>query len=411
MSLNFFEFAFLAALAFSSLTSKAIGLAWVMLVLAGVWGWVQRHKSFKQTAVVTLLKAWLLITLAALFAKTIPVVYWSDPWGERHGELRMFLGALAVYSFGSSKILERKTLSGIAYALSICSAVGLIWVIIFGRDNLSTHPIPWAGSMAMISAVLLAISLKSDFDLPHRRIWFSGGLIAVMAVLSSQSRGAYGIVLWWIVVCVHHFWARKKGLGMAASVTRTTFQRQILIAAAFLIGLVLLSQSPIFKRPMESIQQASNEISVSQQSAEKGANSSVGARIYLWRQSWAAIQESPWIGFGHDGRKEKLAQWAEMAHSTTIKGLGHVHNEYLNQWLDHGLLGLLSQLCYIFGLIWLSWKLLKTHHAAPALALAGVCFVHASSSLSNVNFAHNQYTATLSLLIGISLWMATLRPR
>lgn len=411
MPLSFFEFALPATLALTSLSTKATGLAWVLLALAGFWESTRRHPRVSPNAASLLLKAWLLITLAALAIKSLPMIYWSDPWGERHGELRLFFGALALYALGKSKRLKRETLSGIAYALSFSSVAGLIWVVVYGRENVSTHPIPWAGSMAMVSALLLALSLKSDFEWAHRRIWLTGGVVALMAVLSSQSRGAFGIVFWWLAVCAHHCWSRKQSIAMIPTFTRQRFQRSIPIAIAALIGLALLSQTPVLKRPLESIRQAASEISVSQQSAEKGANSSVGARIYLWQQSWAAIQESPWIGYGHDGRKEKLAQWAEASGSSTIKNLGHVHNEYLNQWLDHGLPGLLSQIFYILGLIWLSRRLYQSHQIPSAMAIAGICFVHTSSSISNVNFAHNQYTTMLSVLVSISLWMTTLRPR
>jgi O-antigen ligase len=411
MTRHFFQIALLAALALSSLNAKAIGLAWVLLILAGLWEWIQNHKGLRPNTSETWLKAWLWITLAALLSKTIPMVYWADPWDERHGELRLFLGALALCALARWKSLTRDTLSNIAYALSISSAVGLIWVLLYGRANLSTHPIPWAGCMAMTSALLLALSLKTDFELKHRRIWFTGGLLSLMAVLSSESRGAFGIVIWWLAVCGHHTVTRKNDAEQAPPTSRQALKRWILIMSAVLMGLALLSQSPVLKRPLESIHQAANEISVSQQSVEKGANSSVGARIYLWQQSWIAIQDSPWIGYGHDGRKAKLAQWAEWSGSTTIKNLGHVHNEYLHQLIDHGLPGLLSQLCYIFGLIWLSWRLHKRHQTAPAVAIAGICFVHMSASMSNVNFAHNQYTTSLSVLVSISLWLSTLRPR
>lgn len=411
MTRHFFELALLAALALSSLNSKAIGLAWVLLILAGVWEWLRNHRGLNANENETWFKVWLWIALAALLAKTIPMVYWTDPWSERHGELRLFLGALALYALAKWQGMKRETLSSIAYALSISGAAGLVWVVLYGRANLSTHPIPWAGSMAMTSAVLLALSLKTDFEVKHRRVWSAGGLFALMAVLSSESRGAFGIALWWLVVCGHHAVTRKKNAEQRPPTSRQVLTRRALTVIAFLLGMALISQSPVFKRPMESIKQAATEIAVSQQSVEKGANSSVGARIYLWRQSWIAIQDSPWIGYGHDGRKEKLAQWAELSGSTTIKNLGHVHNEYLHQLIDHGLPGLLSQLCYILGLIWLSWTLHKRHQTASAVAISGICFVHMSASMSNVNFAHNQYTTSLSVLISISLWLSTLRPR
>ena len=137
----------------------------------------------------------------------------------------------------------------------------------------------------------------------------------------------------------------------------------------------------------------------------------MGARLYMWQQSLIAIEQSPWIGHGHDGRKSLMQQWAQSAQSDEVRRLGHVHNEYLHQLLDHGLLGLCSQLLYLAGLALLGWRLLKHQQHAAGLALSGMAFVHLTSSLSNVNFAHNYYTASLALMIGLSLWLTRLEPR
>lgn len=117
------------------------------------------------------------------------------------------------------------------------------------------------------------------------------------------------------------------------------------------LGFAILSQTPIFQRPVQSAQDALSEMRVSYQSTAAGANSSVGARLYMWQNSLIAIQDSPWIGHGHDTRKKLLLQWAQAAQSDEVKRLGHVHNEYLHQWIDHGLWGLSSQLLYLAGLL------------------------------------------------------------
>lgn len=57
----------------------------------------------------------------------------------------------------------------------------------------------------------------------------------------------------------------------------------------------------------------------------------------------------------------------------------------------------------------ISLRLLKNGHDTGAFALAGVVYVHMTASLSNVNFAHNYYTAAFSMLVGLSLWLTTLR--
>lgn len=399
-------------LVFSSLSTKALGAAWLLLLLGGIWAWVKNRGAKSTPYVPTWFFIWLVITALALALKTFPMLYWSDPWAERHGELRLFLGALSIYALAKWLPLERKNLIFIAYALCISSAMGLAWVLAYGRGALTTHPIPWAGSMAMVSAMLLALSLKSDFSKNQRSIWFAGGLLAVMAVLSSQSRGAYGIVIWWLCIGSHHLWTLSNVKSPAPhNVSKPLSPRKWLLLVGFLTILGLLTQTPVLERPLQSLQDALHEIGISQQSRESGSNSSVGARLYMWQKSLIVIEESPWIGHGHDNRKQHLLDWAEAAQSDEIKRLGHVHNEYLHQLIDHGLWGLGSQIFYLAGLVIATWHLLQTKHNAAALSVAGMAFIHVTTSMTNVNFAHNYYTASLSLFVGLSLWLTRLEPQ
>lgn len=397
------------ALLGSPVNSKAMGLTWVLLVLAGAWGWINRHDTATPKADYPWAKVWLVCVTAALLIKTVPMLYWSDPWEERHGELRLLFGACALYALLRTTNLTRNTLIMLAHALTLSSALGLAWVIVWGREGAPTHPIPWAGAMAMVSALLLALSLKSDFSRLLRRIWLFGGLLAMLAVLSSQSRGAYGIVLWWLIVCLHHLWSHRPPFQPVAQAAPAPAWHRWAWLAAVCIGVGLLSQTPILERPTQSIEDAMKELRLSQQSATEGANSSVGARLYMWQQSLEAIKTSPWLGHGRTARKNLLMEWAQSANSHEIKRLGHVHNEYLNQLVDHGVWGLTSQLIYLAGLCWISWLLFQRAQGTAALAVAGMAFVHMTTSITNVNFAHNYYTAALSFFVSLSLWLTTLR--
>lgn len=398
------------ALAFSSLNSKAMGLSWLLLVLMGGWvAMTRRHSLAAASVAAPWAKLWLMVATLSLGLKAAGVFYWADPWDERHGELRLFIGALAVYALLRFKPLERNTLILFAYSLTLSSAAGLVWVLFFGRWDVASHPIPWAGAMAMGSAFLLALSLKSDFSTGQRRIWLAGGLLALMAVLASQSRGAFGIVLWWFAVGLHHawrYWADKHSASNQANAK----PRRFAWVAAVLIGLTALSQTPVLQRPTQSLQDAANEIRASSQSTTQGANSSVGARLYMWQKSVAAIEASPWVGHGRDGRIGLLREWADAAQSDVVNQLGHVHNEYLHQMLDHGILGLSSQMIVLVGLLFISWQLLRRRSNAAAYSLAGMVFVHMSASMSNVNFSHNYYTASFSLFVSWSLWLSLLEP-
>ena len=78
------------SLALSSLNSKAMGLAWVLLVLHGAWVAFQNRGRIGSASDYPWAKVWLLVAGTALAIKGIAVFYWSDPWSERHGELRLF---------------------------------------------------------------------------------------------------------------------------------------------------------------------------------------------------------------------------------------------------------------------------------------------------------------------------------
>lgn len=391
----------LMLLAISSLSTKAMGAAWVLLTITGLWGlWRTRQSATTSTA--PWIKTWLIATAVAMALKTVPTLYWADPWAERHGEIRLLLGAVAVWGLSRWKVLGTLTTGRIADALSLSSALGLAWVLAYGRGEVCTHPIPWAVSMAMVSGWLLHQGLSDQTLRPQRQRWLLGGLLGLLAVLASQSRGAFGIVLWWGVALLHHAWQQRQH---APSHQRLLWQA--CLAATVLIGTVwALSYTPVLQRPMQSLHDAVEQITVSRQSAAAGSNSSVGSRLYMWQKSQEAITESPWIGHGHNGRKQALASWAAQANSHEVSRLGHLHNELLNQLVDHGLWGLASQLAYIAGLLVMALQLLRAQQKTAVMAIGCVCFMHLSSSMSNVNFSHNYYTTALSMMVMLSLWMA-----
>jgi O-antigen ligase len=416
MNLFFFEkvmaMLLIFSLAFASVYSKAMGLAWVILFLTALGLSIPFIRKVRHQAISIGVLPWLKVACAVLLLKTIPMLYWEDSWSARHGELRLILGALSIYVIAKMGLFNSKRFHlWLAYALTWTSAIGLAWVIVHGRLGVPSHPIPWAASMAMVSALLLAMALKSDARLLHRRLWFVGGICAVLAVLTSQSRGAFGIVIWWLLVCGLDVYQKYLSRSDFWTVAPKKVLRQVFIALLAAASFCwALSYTPIAQRPLLSIQSGIDEFFVSKESTVLGANSSVGARIFLWEKSTQAIQDSPWIGHGQVGRKQLISAWAEEADSHEIRRLSHVHNEYLNQWVDHGLLGLASQLCLLMGLLWICRKLYNIQEYTAAFALSGMAFVHLTASLSNVNFGHDYYTACFSTLIGLCLLMVKPTP-
>jgi len=397
-------------LALASLNTKALGAAWALLVVVGLWQLHHSRRLDKTAPFPAFVKLWLWATLVGFAVKALATAYWNDPWPERHGEIRVLLGALAAYGaygYWRERAAQcQKLIVWISHALSLTALLGLSWVIWHGRWQLTTHPIPWAGVMGMFSCWLLALGLDERFELAHRRWWLLGSGLAVMAVLASQSRGAFVVAMWWLGVVGWRAWRSLRHLSHpSGSLQRLAWRGAT--AAALLVG---LSFTPLLERPRLSLQDAVSEAQLALQAPAEGSNSSVGARLYMWQRSLSAIAQAPWLGHGHDGRKALIQQWAQDAQSEEVQRLGHVHNEYLHQLIDHGVLGLLSQAAIVLGLLRVVLQLRQTGAGTAALALGGIWTVYAVGSLSNVNFAHNYYTGGLSLMTGLVIGLLSMPP-
>lgn len=396
-------------MALSSLSSKALGAAWLVLVLVGLHRLLASYRFWPSASRVP---SWPLIWLGAcavaLALKSAATIYWQDPWPERHGEIRMLFGALAVWGWCHFLPPEpgqfKKLCVWLSHALTLTALLGLCWVLYFDRTKVTTHPIPWAGIMAVFSCWLLAMGLNRLFSQKERMLWLAGSFIAMLAVLASQSRGAFVLVPWWGMVAG---WVAWRSFRRGSTVAVPALRRMGIAAGLLVLVLTVLAFTPVLERPRTAIMHAIEETQRSRQNAANESNSSFGARLYMWQRSVEALQQNPWSGYGHDGRKALIKQWADDAESTTIRELGHVHNEYLHQWIDHGVLGLTSVLAYVLGLLAVTVQFFRSGHATAGLALAGTWVMYVVGNLSNVNFAHNYYTAGLSLMTSLIMVLMT----
>jgi O-antigen ligase len=420
-------------LAASTLSTKAPGFAWLWFILAGLLAWWQSRLSRQNQPMATavpgevsaspapasqepvdagIAKIWLITTAAALLLKTVPMIYWADPWAERHAEFRLLLGALGLYGLCQLPLerlrrayLDANYFAWVGSGLAVACALALWLVLVKGSDAAPTNRIPWACALAISTCTLLTLArVATDWRL--RYFWLAASGAGLLAVLASDVRGAYGLALVWPALALYLFKVKP-----TATLPHPRLKTALLAVAALLVVAVLIP-SVFIQKPLQRMQIAWPEYESSQVSAAQGANTSVGARLYMWQRSLEAIKTSPWIGYGRAGRIAHIQQWGEEANSSTVKALGHLHNEYLQTLLDHGLWGLASLLSYSLGMLLMVRKLRASHdvrHKALAAGLAGVVFMLMSSGLSNMNFAHNYYPTVLSLAVTL-LVCAAARP-
>lgn len=393
----FFSALLSLSVVFLTASTKMAGLAWLVLLVSGILGWwIHRKEPTAQDTALVASKTWLMICLVALTLRGAAVIYWGESWEERHAEIRLMLSSLGIYgmlraSNAGAALFGDWFLQRTSHAISLACLIGFVIALLGGREALTTNAIPWAAGVAILTIWLTHASLFIQVQTWGRGLWALGVVLGLFAVLVSETRGAYGVVLWVLVVSA---WNTRSMLN---------FKKVLLGIGTLLFVFALIYKTPIVRQPLGRINTAMIELQASSEAMADAQNTSVGARLVLWQLARTVVPDSPWVGYGQKQRLTMIKDWGRQQHSQTVTSLGHMHNQYLHDMMDHGLLGLASDLMYLVGLTGLGLWLLKRRHVFSGLTLGGVAFMHATTGLTNVNFAHNYYPTVMAVVVGLAV--------
>lgn len=394
-------------LAASTLSTKAAGAFWLALTVIGLVYWLKKTPpglwAQPHTAPDTLnhiAKGWLIFCAVALVLKTVPMVYWSGPWQERHAEFRLLIGAIGSYLLLRYQRLPKAWGIGVGHALAVACLLALALAAIWGSSAAPTNRIPWAAGVSVLTCLLLAWSFVVPLR-PHMAgLWRICSLLGVCAVLISGVRGSYLLLLIWPAL----WWA------LSLQTQTTSLKRQLLKAMlAVTIVIAAIALAPRAESPLARAQLVITELGLTGSASSIDPNTSNGARMVLWKAGLHAFQDHWLIGLGFTGGKQVIQQTAQAHQSETVKGLGHFHNDYIHTAVEFGLFGLLSFLGYCLGMAWCAWRLWVAKHTAAASGMVAILAMHMSSAMSNMNFAHNYYPTVLSLAISLLLLSSRLQ--
>lgn len=394
---------FLATLyALGPLNSKILGLSWFIFSLTGMIV-ARRMRATHDTpsAFAPIAGIWLTSCLISLLLQGICVAIWNeDILHTLNPQIRLLLPAIAVFALLRKRPFPPRfaMLTLDAVAIACCMAfMHTLYLTVFHpdilRESLATNAIPWAVATGFLPCLLLPMIPTVSGDIVRKWFWYGASLCGIGAVLLSQSRGALFVVPWCFLVVI---WINLPGrYSLITRITGTT-------SVAALSSLLIFSLAWWAPGDKLRLHQISHDLVTLQTSSDY--NTSIGARLYLWGMAWDDIRQSPWIGVGSEQRLHRIHHAGENESAEVyeklgvIRTLGHAHNQYLHSAWDHGLLGLATFLTLLGGMLMMIWRLARI---APASAwqLAGVTAMHVTSSLTNVNFAHNYYVVALSLAV------------
>jgi len=379
--------------ALSPTNTKIAGAAWLLVCLAGLFHFFRKPAVQDERAAAC--KAWLIACAVAAALATALALVWPGGPDTLHAEFRLLLAAAAVVPLVRHlPPAERwRALTLPAVALACVAALGKV-AVTPDRLMLPSNALPWSVSVTFFLCLLLPELIGGRVG-PSRRKWYGLAVLAGLgAILMSQSRGAFAILVWIAWLAATYWRAAHPGFHLRNVALGASLATTLFVSSAW------LPSDPLRLRV------GWNEVVTAQ--AHGDYNTSLGARIYLWSLAVRSIRESPWIGVG--GR-ERLAQIKsagvelpepQRAQLALVRNVGHVHNQYLHAAMDGGLVGLAATLAVLAGLGAAAWRLRRFDPVASR-QMQGVLFMHATAGLTNVNMAHNYYAIMLSLSVTLIL--------
>lgn len=393
-----------ALLAFAPLHTKVAGAAWLGFCIWGLNAAFSNHRTTSRAAT-SAAAIWLSSCIVALVLASICIFVWSEDKDILNPQMRLLVPAIAAFFLLRKGSLSLQVRNGMFHAIALACIIAFLSTALLAirgadvRASLATNAIPWAVAISFYPCLLLPAALAEHASILRRWFWLLSAACGIGAILLAQSRGAF-LILPWCGLVYAWFWHGKQS-------RRISFPQTLLMlfaAVSVLLASAWWSPSDVLR--MREAAQNIKEIRTTE-----NYNTSIGARIYIWDLAWQGIKQSPWTGIGSIERKRRIEHAGEggsveeLAKLETVRSVGHVHNQYLNSALDGGMIGLAGLLALLVGMA-LTIRRLSLVDPGAAWQLGGVLFMHATASLTNVNFLHNYYVMALSLAVIVPLLAA-----
>ena len=291
--------------------------------------------------------------------------------GARDNALKAYLFTIAA----AAVIGVYQALGGLASGLDI-------------RAHAYAHPVRFGE--IMVIGLTLALSLLSYPEMLSSRtkkLLFAVVLLIVSAVVLSQTRGAYlGMALAFASLLA----ARRPALRTMLPV----------IATAALLGLALAMLNPAVRYKLGSISKGVNSAI---NTDEKTEDTPINIRLELWKTGIRMIKDRPVFGGGPGSVKVLFPDYYPKPYPSDVVW-GSLHNLYIHQTAERGLVGLAALLALFGGMFLVS---LRNFRAAPspftlwALALMPAWFL---MNMTEITFqhVHTSYAVMLSLAVSIT---------
>ncbi|SFB78340.1 O-antigen ligase [Cupriavidus sp. OV038] len=359
-------------------------------------GWAEMGRAWRQH--VTILRPLAMSVLAFIGVYVVSKFLHHTPWDVIDNPSRTLLSVLACWvifrAAPNPALLWRGITIGLFLALLIVTYQKI--QLDLDRPSAWTQAIAFANMVAALA--LVGFARPGDSRRVHAEAWFNV-LCALPILVMNGTRGAMiGMLVTLfplLLVRYRRFSARMFMFALGG-------------IAALLIGLYQIPGSPVAKR----VDLAVKEV---QQFQQGNVESSVGARLMMWKVGMQYFVEHPWTGagVGQFARVLRADPYCEQRRESAACGLEHAHNDLVEAAATTGIPGVLATLTLFLVPAGLFWRALRTCHAdnnyaGVSLGGAGLAVVMASliSGLTQVTTAHQAnvvfYAGAIGMLLGLA---------
>lgn len=333
-----------AALFFNGVALPFFSASLVGLVIAW-WGAIRGNPADLRGVAAswvsrTLLLFWAWLGLSVLWS-AVPYASALNFW---------WLGALPlaflIYSLSADKdwLWSRLAIVVLIVALAL-SAIAAFQLVALGTEPRATffNRQSLAAFLVLVLMPLLACFLcwPGDSARTRRAVWSMGIIAMVLCTVFAMLRGR-GATLTGIVALV-----------LVLAVARKSVSRQrVLALLGILAAAVVLANIPLGGTVAERLATVADP-------ASAGAT-----RFIIWRGAWQMMLDAPWFGTGV-GTFWML--WPPYRHPADDSGGYYVHNDYLQLWIETGVVGL-ALLLMVYAAVVRTFVRALRHPAMPARA-------------------------------------------
>ncbi len=390
-------------------SSKVAGAIWFLMVGAAGIAFFCSPKAQvlrgEDAERLGLLRLWLYFCAAAFAFKAVGMFYWGDPWWTRHFDFRIVCAAAAMPILMARFQPSSAQRNLLVTALCIASGVALAVAYRFAYHGIDTpsQRINWAGGLVMLACITLPLIKLSFMSKLNQWAMAVATVVLVVAVLLTGSRGSYLALPWVVLGSVWLFGRNLRAIFEVKAAGLRMAMLLLVVLIALPMALPKVFEVPV-ARVMLGVTEMHAMVTGSPRNS-KAIDTSVGTRVYMWRKSEEKMLDSPWIGYGRDQRMAFIQEWGAEVNAEMVTDQTHMHSEYINGMIDHGIFGLLSTLSYMVGVAVLAWKLRKRFPVA-AFSVGGIAFTHCVMSFTDTNSQTNNYSVMITVSLLIIFWLA-----